>query len=332
MDIHKYKKSFLKTNMKQGEKMKNYLILALVLMVGMVTANDNSAAPDGFVPEIGSSVASGVPQITVDDGTDGEYITSARTAPYVPSGTDGFTFTVVNWSLVSWLGTGNPLRGLDIVSYSGENVMSPRDSLYIVNIDNGTKIDAFPLASANTYAYGSYPYSSINTNDCSNTNMYNSVNIGASWTAHGNPAGDDGRGMDVNYSTSTVWETYSNQGVYSFSHLSSTGTFHDLSADLPGQLSGLTIYNHGGYNYLVVTAYSYNYAYFFDMDNNLNYIGAAAFPYGTFYKSYGIAYCSSRDTFFWSFKNTSNNCYLIELQLDVTSLDQSTWGDIKSSF
>ncbi len=317
--------------------MKMTLVLGLLLMIGMVLAgNNNATAPDGFVSGDIDPVYSDISSIicTEDDNTEGEYTFERSTIPITP-GTDAFSFVEVNWSFLgSWLGAGNSLRGLDICIYrSTERVMSPRDSLYFVNLDDGTKVDAIRLDPANSNAYGCYPYGSINVSDWGNSNIFHSSDLGANWTPYANPTGTNGRGMDVDNAASLVWETYSAGSVYSFYHLSPTGTSYDVSDVISDHMSGLAVYENGGNHFLVINTYNSNCAYLFDLNNNLNYLGTAAYPYAsTFNKSYGLTYSNTRDTFFWSFKNSSNNCYLIELQLDITNLEQSTWGEIKSSF
>ncbi len=315
--------------------MKRTYLLTLVLMVGILAANDNSSTPDGFVPGTINSInlnMSVVQPATVDNSM--ECNSEVPGTPPV-AGTDAFAFTMVNCSDFDWFGP--YCRGLDVVSHGGGYLlMSPSitsDSIYFINFDDGLLNDKLPLDPANTGGWGSYPYGSINVNDYMNLSIFNSLNLGVSWTAYTNPSGTEGRGMDVDYSTNLVWETSSSSGIYSFSHLASTGTYYDVSAYISEQMSGLTVYDNGGNHFLIVNTYNSGYAYFFDLDDNLNYLGSAAYPYqSTTQNSYGLAYCDTRDAFFWAFKDTDTHCYLVELELAVTSLDRTTWGEIKSSF
>lgn len=327
--------SYSNDDIERKNRMKMYFMFVLVLTTGMIVADDTSIVPPGFIPGNIDSYSSNLliePHIS-GDNTCGDLFPDGHSIPSVPRGTDAFSFSEVNWSPFNLYGAGNPLLGLDMVTWSGDKVMTPMDSVYLLNPDDGTKFIALPLDPSNSYPFGCYVYSSINTNDYSNSSIYYTPDIGVTWTTTTNPSGSLGRGMDADFTTGLIWETYYNTGVFSFLHQSSTGTFHDLSAYIPGQLSGLTTYDNGGCKYLVINTYSSNYAYFFDLDDNLNFLGTAEYPYPTaFYKSYGLAYSPTRDTFFWSFKNTSDYCYLIELQLSTTSLEQSTWGEIKSSF
>ncbi|MCD4701564.1 MAG: hypothetical protein K8S24_06875 [Candidatus Aegiribacteria sp.] len=318
-------------------KMKNAFVLGLILMVGILVANDNSSAPDGFVPSVVNSSGSSMPVesfTSVDNSMGANNSEDCAILP-VSTGTDAFTFTTVNWSHFSWFGS--YCRGLDVVSHSSvEMLMSPAissDSIYFINFNDGTMNDKVPLDPANTGGWGCYPYGSINVNDYMNNHIYNSTNLGVSWTAYTNPSASYGRGMDVDYSTDLVWETYSSTGVYSFSHLASTGTFYDISAYIPEMMSGLTVYENGGYHLLFINTYNTGYAYIFDLDDNLNYLGAVAYPYqSTTDHSYGLAYSNTRDTFFWAYKDTNTSCFLVEVELGLTGLEQSTWADIKSSF
>jgi len=317
--------------------MKLTCILGLVLMIGILAANDNSSAPDGFIPGTLNSFNSSVPVVqstTVDNSMEGN-----SGLPSIPpvTGTDAFSFTVVNWSVFNWFGP--YCRGLDVVSHGGGDLlMAPSissDTLYFINFNDGTLNDKIPLDPGNSGGWGSYPYASVNVNDYTNSSIFNSGDLGVSWTPYTNPSGSSGRGMDVDYSTNLVWETSSSDGVYSFAHLASTGTYYDISTYIPEQMSGLAVYDDGGGNHLlIINTYNSGYAYFFDLDNNLNYLAAVAYPYESFTEhSYGLTYSDERDTFFWAYKDANNtNCYLVEMELDLTSLEQSTWGDIKSSF
>ena len=235
-------------------------------MVGILVANDNSSAPDGLVSGTMNSFDSSVPVVpfTAEDNSMEGY---SEVSVIPPTGTDGFTFTIVNWSYFNWFGSF--CRGLDAVAHSGvERLMCPSissDSLYIINMDDGTLIDKLPLDPGNTGGWGSYPYVSANVNDYTNSSLFNSTNLGVNWTVYTNPSGSSGRGMDVDYSTDLVWETSSSSGVYSFTHLASSGTYYDLSAVIPEQMSGLAVYENGGNHLLIVNTYNSTSAYFFDL-------------------------------------------------------------------
>jgi len=317
--------------------MKRALIVGLVLAVAILSANDNSSAPDGFVPENTNSFDSSMPVESFSSVDNSMWVDNSGSRAIVPvlSGTDAYTFTVVNWSNFDWFGP--YCRGLDVVSHGGTlMLMSPSissDSLYFINFSDGVMNGKIPLDPANTGGWGCYPYGSVNVNDYTNSSMFNSTDLGVSWTPYTNPSGSNGRGMDADYTTNLIWETYGSSGVYSFSHLASTGTLYDISTHIPGLMSGLTVYDKGGYHLLFINTYSTGYAYIFDLDNSLNYLGTAVYPYqSTTANSYGLTYSDTRDTFFWAFKDTNGHCYLVELELTLTSLERSTWADIKSSF
>ena len=315
--------------------MKTTVILCIVIMVGMVAADYTSAAPDGFIPDVTvSSVSSATVTPTELDNSEGEY--SHSTVTVTEPSTDDFTWSLVNWSSVSWLGAGNPLRGLDYCGYSdGYYIMSPRDGfLYIINMSDGTKHDEIPLDAANAYAYGSYPYSSVNVNDWVDNVIYHSPDLGVTWSTVTNPTNAEGRGMDCDYTAELVWETCDDYAIYSFTHGSTSGTAYDVSGSIPSQMSGLATFEYGGDTWLAVTCYISPNAYFYRVGTStLDYMGYGELPYAaTFNRSYGITYFPDSDTFFWSFKNVSNNCYLIEMSLTLTGLEQSTWGSIKSQF
>ena len=310
------------------------IFTTLLLITGIAAAADNASAPPGFEPsEVETAPADLSPAQQQLTGTDGEN-SGYSGLPERPAGGRAYAFLEVNWSVIGWLG-GDALLGLDEVSHNGDMyIMTPRgDSLYFADRDNGTLADKLPLDPANSTPFGCYPYGSVNVNDFNNNNIFHSTDLGISWTTYTNPAGEEGRGMDVDYTEGLVWQTYDDTDLISFSHLSPTGDWHDVSSVVGGQMSGLAIYENGGDHWLFVTGYNLNWAYIFDLDNSLDYLGTADYPYPTtFEKSYGLTYSSERDTFFWSFKSTNGSCYLIELELEETALEQSTWGTIKSSF
>lgn len=319
--------------------MKTSIILTLVLMFGMLVASDNSSTLDGIIPvNVNSAVSSSsiATFAAYDIPMDDAGVEEEEVFP-VPSGTDAFEFTVINTSSVSWIGSF--CAGLDDVNYGGTDMlMSPTtfyDSLYFINYADGTKNDALALSSPNTAPWGCYQYEGLNINDYSDSVIYSTTDLGVSWTSYANPAGSIGRGMDFDYENSLVCETCSDQGVYSFSHLSTSGTFYDLSASIPSQLSGLAVYEHDGFHYLVINRYSPGpnaSAYFFDLDDNLNFLGIAEYPFSVDCdNTYGLTYCDSRDSFFCIY-NDGTDSWLVELQLTVGSLEHSTWGEIKSSF
>lgn len=315
--------------------MKTTVILCIVFIVGMVAADYTSAAPDGFIPDVTVSSVSSATVLPTDlDNSEGEY--SHSTVTVTEPSSDDFTWNLVNWSSVSWLGAGNPLRGLDCCNYGGGNyIMSPRDGfLYMINMSDGTKYDEFPLDAANSYPYGSYPLASVNVNDWIKDVIYHSTDLGATWSTVTNPTGSNGRGLDCDYSAALVWETYINSAIYSFVHGATSGTAYDVSGSIPDQMSGLATFEYNGDTWLAVTCYNSPNSYFYQVRPGvLSYMGYGVLPYEpTFYKSYGITYFPDTDTFFWSFKNISNNCYLIEMSLTLTALEQSSWGSIKAQF
>ncbi|MBD3277688.1 MAG: hypothetical protein GF388_05260 [Candidatus Aegiribacteria sp.] len=288
--------------------MKVFLLLTMIVTVGTVLASDPA-----------------------DTG-------GARTSS-VSSGTDAFTFTEVDTHLVNYIGQW--ARGLDDVLHTDWMLMTPNtasDSLLFIDY-YGSVSDKFPLNNSGAwgcYVYGTVSYGSVNVNDYGVDYIYNSVNQGTSWAAYDNPAESDGRGMDVD-GGGTVWETGNYDGVYSFSHLSPTGTYYDLSAVIPSLLSGLEAYDEEGDNYLFLNIYSPDAgeacAYIFDMNDDLNYLGTAEYPFASGCKNlYGITYSPIRDTFFCLYRSNGLNLYLAELQFNATALERSTWGSIKSVF
>ena len=211
--------------------------------------------------------------------------------------------------------------------------MSAVDSVYFISLDDGSKLLGTGLHSENDNAWGCYAYYGIAVGDWQDSDLYFTDNMGVTWNTYGNPAGPEGRGMDMDYNTNTVWEACGTSSLYSFAHASGSGTAHDVSSVISDQMSGLAVYNNGDDNWLLVNTYNSDCAYIFDLDDNLSFLGTAAYPYSsTFFKSYGITYTNTRDTFLWSFRDNVDNCYLVELELEESAMEQTTWGAIKSIF
>ena len=313
----------------------NFLLFVLIVTSVLAFAGENSIVPPGpepgFIETESSDITTTCSQLI--SNSDGENDSSSDN-PVVPAGSRAFSFSGLNCFSVDWLGAGNPLRGLDhVIFFSDDAVMSPRDSVYFISLDDGSKLLGIELDSENETTWGCYACAGIAVGDWQDNTLYFTENMGITWNTFGNPAGSEGRGMDMDYYTFTVWETHGSTTLYAFDHSSPVGTAYDVSSVIADQMSGLAVYNNGDDNWLLVNTYNSDCSYIFDLDDSLNFLGTAAFPYSSnFSKSYGLTYTDTRDTFLWSYKDNSDNCYLVELELEISALEQTTWGTIKSIF
>ena len=138
---------------------------------------------------------------------------------------------------------------------------------------------------------------------------------GIGWTVYDNPAQDSGRGMDGDHDNGLVWETSSSFGLYAFGPTDSVGTFYDISASIPGQMSGLSVYDSPASSGIAVAFYLTPRVFFFEFDGgSVTYVACADLPQTyAVGESWGLAYSEVRGTFFWSYLSQAGDLYLSEL-------------------
>ena len=112
-----------------------------------------------------------------------------------------------------------------------------------------------------------------------------------------------------------------------------TGVHALLLPGITSQLSGLTTFPISGTLGLAVTTYNLGFAdhyiwlYEYDRDG-FDLIGTAQLPSCDMFL--GLTYSTPRGTFFWSWSDASYDFHVSELSIIETSLNQSTWGAIKT--
>jgi hypothetical protein len=108
--------------------------------------------------------------------------------------------------------------------------------------------------------------------------------------------------------------------------------------NLPGistQLSGLAVFNlTTDVTGIAVTSYDEHYIWFYEFTgSSMILLGSAQLPVSAnIFQSLGLCYSSVRNTYFWSYLDNSSVFHISELQITETSLEHSTWGNIKTSF
>ena len=207
------------------------------------------------------------------------------------------------------------------------------DRLYGLEPMSADSVDELALNAANQSGWGVAWLSSdlLYTNDTIDTALfgYDSVD----WFTQENYAGDDGRGMD--YCDDLFWQAVS-QGslhrVVSWDPMSGIWTWSDISAQIPGQLSGLTAFTAGTQSYICVTVLDEPDIWVFaTTDREVSeFVGSAVLP-GSAGTSLGLAYSEYFDNFYWCY--TSGGSTLVsrfEMTIDSTPLDRASWGGIKA--
>jgi hypothetical protein len=194
-------------------------------------------------------------------------------------------------------------------------------------------ISEYPLPSDHHPFGVAYVSGDIHVNDYSSTSIYHGVDFSESFP---NPYDDDGRGMD--FDGTYIWEAYGFPGSSSGAvcRFLPDGTGFE-GWDLPGintQLSGMTLYPLAGSTGVAVTAYeigqSSHHIWFYEFTGSeMVLLGSATLP--AFYVTTGLTYSSYTGTFFIAYMLTAGeDWHVIEFTIDFTSLEQQSWGAIKT--
>lgn len=253
--------------------------------------------------------------------------------PHSP-GTDGVTLNMLNnWSVPEMA------LGLDIFENASEfyvlSVDEVNDRIQAYIATTGTPVGTLDLDAANISCFG-IAWNNDSTDDTYYTNDWNlshlffTDDLGSSWTTTPNPAGPLGRGMD--FDGVDYWQTDRDGGcVWRF--LPGVGSQSIAIPEVSGQISGLTVFPNGSNLGIAVITYATYNIYFYEWDGStMSYLGSAACPASSIHLSLGLAYAETNGHLYWSYVDTSSNYHLTELSFAITSLEQSSWGAIKSSF
>lgn len=263
---------------------------------------------------------------TVLAGADGAWVEGSVSPGSGSGGTDDYIITELNSFTPGYV---TNIRGIDFDEPDALFFVSGAEyKFYKCSADDGSYLSDWDLDPGN----GS-PYCMVNSITYANVNDYSDTIIyyfdGGGWDTYANPTSFDGRGMD--YDGSYIWEAYSSggYGVYQFDDSGSVqGSW--LLPEIPGQLSGLAVFDSGGNVGIAVTCYNTHNMYFYEFDGTMTYLGMGALP-SIASSSLGLCYSETRGTFFWSY-NSASGYSISELQVDESALEQSTWGSIKTVF
>ncbi len=248
---------------------------------------------------------------------------------------DDITLILVN----DWVLTGKAL-GLDIFEDGAS-------SFYILGVDNNldvvqaydatscTPLGTLPLSASNGSCFGlAWNNDATNdtyyTDDWGNTNLFFTDDFGITWSTYPNPAGTSARGMD--FDGVDYWTTNgSGGGLWRFRP--TVGEENIAIPEVPSQPSGVTVFPNGSNVGVAVTAYGTHNIYFYDWDGaTLAFIGSAPCPASGVSSSYGLAYAETNGNIFWSYMDTSSGYHIAEFSFNLVSLEQTSWGAIKTSF
>jgi len=250
------------------------------------------------------------------------------------AGNDDITLTLINnWTLT------NKALGLDIFEGPGQFYVlgadNVKDWIQYYDAISGLPLTTIPLDAGNPYCFGlawnnDSDTDTYYTDDWSNTNLFYTDDFGVSWTTVPNPAGSNGRGMD--FDGTDYWIT-NGQGGGLYRFQPGAGQENIAIPDVPTQPSGLAVFPYGSNLGVAITCYGTYNIYFYEWNGStMDYIGSAACPVPGITSSFGLAYADTNGHFYWSFKLGSSDYHLAEFSFEITALERSSWGAIKSSF
>ena len=246
-------------------------------------------------------------------------------------GTDDIVLVLLNdWVLAE------KALGLDI--FNGVYILGVDNvNMYVQAYDATTcaPLGTLPLDPANASCFGiAWNNDATNdtyyTDDWTATNLFFTDDFGSTWSAEPNPAGNSARGMD--FDGTDYWTTNGNGGgLWRF--VPGVGQDNIAIPEVPTQPSGVTVFPMGSNVGVAVTAYQTLSIFFYEWDGaTLSFTGSAPCPAASVYRSYGLAYAETNGNIFWSYQDNSSNYHIAEFSFDMVSLEQSSWGAIKSSF
>ncbi len=230
------------------------------------------------------------------------------------------------------------MLGLDTQDGSSQLVLVDNTSSLVraVSMGSGSPVWTFANPGFNIFgcvhdwpaSYGWY------ANTWANSNMH--YRSGSSWgVPFANPAGTYGRGMDYQNSGDYIWETYSSSSTHRLYRITDTGssTYWNLGTLVPSQMSGLAVFPYNGNLGIFITCYGGQDWFLFEYTGStMYYIGTGSPGLSSFTSSYGMTYHPDTDTFFWSYVVYGSNRWIAEISFSESSLQQSTWGSIKTQF
>lgn len=327
-------------------KMKIALIsLVIISMVAFSFDDIYIQAPDNADPELTTEGSSGSFDFASPFGYDGNpdcgMVFDEPTDPPL------FIATALNtWQIDGTFA--NHAYGLEFCSIGGNYSIAfidgglSTDTLYFASHSNlNSMLYSSGLHSSNSNPWGTVvtPPNMTNT-DFVSSNLFRG--LWTTWSSYSNPAGTRSRGI-TRTSDDHLWltRTLGSSGSYTqFLGRMENGNpgsiiWYDAGAGLGGTrcLSGLTdfIYFNGNV-VLAYTIYNSGWVRFQEYTGSgINYLGYASLPISSVDTSYGICYNSIRDSFYWSYKKNSHY-YVTEMDINITALSRSTWGQIKTSF
>jgi len=254
-----------------------------------------------------------------------------------PPGQTNATITLTSVNDYTLSGISSP-RALDYADTHDVLLMSDysTDSIYFLNPSTGTINNAIaappeiPQVLGVAYQWNAADEIFINDWDSGHDIWKHN---GGSWAyAFANPVPAEPRGIAIDDSDYIWGQDASDRQLYRFDQTGGNVTVWSMP-DCPSAYScGITLFPFGANQGIVLSGYSWGELYFYEYDGaNVTFLGSALVPYGCT-ASYGLAYSSSSDSFFWLRRNNTVYSICEFTAVIETPLQRDTWGGIKAAF
>ena len=233
--------------------------------------------------------------------------------------------TEIGWVRLSTVGLVACL-GLDYVIYSGSDAIScshpDNQTLYFLDIATMGVMASWPTDPSNQSNFGNTVFYGMYLNDWFVTDYF--FGDGSSWTPSPNPAGNNGRGIDADlYHTNLIWQSHSSGSTHSLVAFGTgPATWYDISNHIPGQMSGLAVFDSEGRTGIAVTCYSTPRIFFFEFDGSeVVFLGSRGLPWSAVtYQSLGLAYSPATGLFYYSFVDSLGAAFISKLRVDMRAV------------
>ncbi len=245
--------------------------------------------------------------------------------------------TCLNDVSLSW---GNYLRGCDYIDGSGELLIASlhSDSIFSVNPSSGEKMSGIACPPEVDNVLGVVQYEGVTENWIYINHYGDDTDLwkhgsSSGWSyAFPNPA-ELPRGMDMD-EFHNIWEVDTDTHILFKFDLNGTVSENWVLPGIPSSEhpNGCSVFPFGNDLGVIIGCYTMPGFRFYVYDGvTLEYYGPAPLPQYV-YIGYDISYSSDRDSFFWLYKDFSDQYRLCEFTIQVLSLQQSTWAGVKSGF
>jgi hypothetical protein len=157
---------------------------------------------------------------------------------------------------------------------------------------------------------------------------------GGEWTALDDPAGREGRGLDLDLSGEYVYETYDDLGFYKFKPDGGDAYYFEVPG-LQSRTSGLTCFPYLGGEAVALDTYEDPYINFYKITGETAVPrGSVRIPQSNFFYSLGLAYADARGTFFWSCWDIHDVYWVYEFDIDFefASIEPTSLGRMKAMY